>query len=215
MQTRHKIIFALLVGLNLNLISQAKIDSLKSDIKTGLQNFIIASKKDDNLKYINYYFLEQLIIKIDPKTTPKLYQLESLNNLNLYLTINAADSSFSYEYYSLDCNEHFYKNCGPKSFENKGENGLIYGAAGALDLVSFDTISNVILTRPTQRRYEVYRSRCPGGHSKEDATKIFMDGILGQYQLVIYLNKVLPRAYFVAPPSPSNQFNLRHTSGNF
>lgn len=208
--------FIIVLVLNINLLAQTKIDSLKFALKTGLEKFIDATKNSENYKYINAFFFEQLLTNINPKTTPKLYQLDTFNDISISLHINSTDSTFSYEYISWAQNESYYKNCFPKISETKYQPNLIYSSSsGAFDLASVDTISNVIITKPTQNRYEVFRSRCPGGLSKEKATKVFMNQILGQYQLVIYLNNLMPRAYFIAPPNPSSEFRLKHTSGNF
>lgn len=216
MPTRFKIIFTtLILGLNFNFFSQTTIDSLKYSIKASLKQFIDDTKKVDSLKYINTFFLEQLLAKIDAKTTPKLYQLNSFNDLSIALSINTVDTSFSYEYMSYALAESFYKNCAQQTYASKGEPNLIYGSAGTFNLISVDTINNVIITKPTLSRYEVFRSTCPGGLSKEQASKVFMYRIQGQYQLVIYLNKVLPRAYFIVPPNPLSKIRIKHISGNF
>ncbi len=212
--TRHRIfLLTLALLVNCNLISQTKIDSLKFAIKVNLQKFVDATKKVDSLKFINSYFFDLLLTKIDQKTTPKLFQLNSYDNLNIALSINSNDTSFSYEYFSNDNFESFYKNCWPNTNLSKNERNIILGTAGTFNLISIDTINNVLITKPTHSRNEVYRSNCPGGLSKKNATKAFMNEILGQYQLVIYLNKCCSRVYFIAPPNPNSTFRLRHTSG--
>lgn len=209
------LLLLLLICVNFKLNSQTKIDSLKLTLKHGIQKFIDSTKNVNDYKYINPYYFDQILAKINSKTTARLFELDSLNNISIYFSINARDTSFSYEYQDWNQNEHYYKNCSSYHIKNIDEANVIYGSCGNFNLISIDTISNIIITKPTKSSYEVFRSLCPGRLTKDKATKEFMSKILGQYQLVIYLNNVLPRTYFIAPPNPNNKFGLKHTTGSF
>lgn len=196
--------------------SQKDITSLKSSLTTSLSDFENATKTNEGLKHINTFYFKKILSSIDIKSIPVAFQNDTTADLFIHININAVDTSFSYYYMNWGGHsESYYKNCYPKDNRFNYEPNIIQTSSVGNDLISIDTLFNVIITKPTNQKYEVYRSSCPGGASKVIATKYFMQRILGQYQLIIRINNKRTIGYFVAPPKPTDKFRLRHTTGSF
>ncbi len=196
--------------------SQNNITLLKSSLTTSLSDFEHAAKTNENLKHINTLYFKKILNSIDLKSIPIAFQNDTTADLYIHINISAVDTLLSYYYMNWGGHsESYYKNCYPKDRKFKYEPNMISTSSVGNDLISIDTLFNVIITKPTNQEYEVYRSSCPGGVSKVIATKYFMQRILGQYQLIIHINKKRTIGYFVAPPKPSDKFRLRHTTGSF
>ena len=154
---------------------------------------------------------------LDSIVLPLVLQSDTTSFMIIEINFNSVNNKVSYCYHKYGCGQHeyYFKECYPSNGCFKYEPNTIFNLAQANKLIAADTLFNVIITKPSRQKYEVYRSVCLGGVSKEKATMDFMQQILGQYKLLIFRTENKLKGYFVVPPKPSDTFRLKHTKGHF
>jgi hypothetical protein len=214
-----KQILILFLFLQSSIFGQTQFEYQKESSKKQIEAFKQLQMTTDSLKYIDTYFFEELLNRLNSTNIPILSEVEK-GKLNLHLTIglNSSDTSFLYTYSSWkESWEYYYKNCSPSNEKFNWESNLVYSSCNEIkNLVEIKTINEITITKPTRAKYDVYVCTCPRSPSKSSVTNEYIKKILGQYQLRIdFSNGTIARLYFVAPPRPTDKFRFKYSYGNF
>ncbi len=200
-----------------SLVAQIYNSQIESNLLHDLNNFALTQKTDTSYHFINTYFFKEILKKVNPKNIPVLFEPDSLNkNIQIELSINSSDSSFSYHYSKyFNGNSEYYYNCGPSRETESFENNLLYGCTSVRNTIKKDTINNIIITKPTHTKYRVMVCMCPHSPSKKDVTDDFLKELKGQYQLIIYKFNGAVTAYFIAPPKIIKKPRIKYIHTKF